>query len=88
MSIIIESEFQGVTIIIDTHRLSPVHSFDRVMAMLEAGKLVESGEPEALLDDNSSKLAAALSGSSEEQITEYLNIEIYLTPSYIFNKMI
>ncbi|CEJ83015.1 hypothetical protein VHEMI03049 [[Torrubiella] hemipterigena] len=55
MSEIIESEFQAATIIMVTHQLSSIHSFDKVM-VLEAGELGDCAAPAALLDDNSSKL--------------------------------
>lgn len=55
MSEIIETEFKDATIIMVTHRLSSIHSFDRVM-VLEAGELVENDAPASLLANPSSKL--------------------------------
>lgn len=53
MTEIIDSEFTGATVLMITHRLTSIHSFDKVM-VLDAGALVEFDAPATLLDDESS----------------------------------
>ncbi|CEJ83028.1 hypothetical protein VHEMI03060 [[Torrubiella] hemipterigena] len=53
MTEIIDSEFPGATILMITHRLTSIHSFDKVM-VLDAGKLAEFGAPATLLADDAS----------------------------------
>lgn len=55
MSSVIESEFQDATAVVVTHRMSSIHTFDKVM-VLDAGKLVEYGSPATLLADPTSPL--------------------------------
>lgn len=53
---IVEKEFQNSTVIMITHRLSAIHSFDKV-AVLDRGALVEFGPPATLLADKSGSLS-------------------------------
>lgn len=53
MQAIIRSEFKHHIIIMIAHRLDSLLDFDRV-AVLDKGKLVEFGEPQALLKQDGS----------------------------------
>lgn len=47
---IIETEFGNATILMVTHRLTAIRSFDKVV-VLSAGVLIEHGAPDVLLAD-------------------------------------
>ncbi|KAK3181488.1 hypothetical protein K4F52_007198 [Lecanicillium sp. MT-2017a] len=53
---IVETEFRHATVIMITHRLSRIRSFDRV-GVLDGGVMAEYGAPEELLADESGRLS-------------------------------
>lgn len=53
MQVVFRSAFATKTIIAIAHRLDTILDFDRIVVM-EAGKIVEVGSPEALLKDKRS----------------------------------
>jgi ATP-binding cassette subfamily C (CFTR/MRP) protein 1 len=57
MQQIISEHFTDCTIIAVAHRLQTIRNFDKI-AVFENGKIVEYGEPDALLADESSKFKA------------------------------
>jgi ABC-type multidrug transport system fused ATPase/permease subunit len=54
MQEIIADHFADCTIIAIAHRLYTIRNYDRIV-VFEQGRIVESGEPEALLADGGSK---------------------------------
>ena len=50
------------TVLVISHRLQHVHRFDRVV-VLDAGRVVEAGEPRALLRDPASRLSGLVRAS-------------------------
>ncbi|ATY58924.1 ABC transmembrane type 1 [Cordyceps militaris] len=55
MAEVIARKFEDATVIMVTHRLSSIHSFDKVI-VLNAGEVVEYGPPAELLADTTSAL--------------------------------
>lgn len=57
MQQIISEHFKSCTIISVAHRLQTIRNYDRI-AVFENGKVVEYGEPDALLADEGGKFKA------------------------------
>lgn len=55
MAEVIARKFKDATVVMVTHRLSSIHSFDKVV-VLNTGEIVEYGPPVELLSDTSSAL--------------------------------
>ena len=69
MQAIINSEFKHCTVIMVAHRLDSLLDYDLV-AVMDKGQLVESGNPRALLSDQSSIFSSMYhAGSGEEEDT-------------------
>lgn len=60
---ILEEEFANHTVLSVVHRLNTVRKYDQVM-VLDGGKVVEAGEPEALLKDPNGRFRALWDGHS------------------------
>ncbi|CAN1224126.1 ABC transporter C family member 13 [Linum perenne] len=59
----ISSECKGMTVITIAHRISTVLNMDQIL-ILEQGKLVEQGNPQALLEDGSSNFSSFAKAST------------------------
>lgn len=65
MQNIIRSEFANHTVIMITHRLAALLDFDQVL-VLEHGKVVESGRPAVLLEDDASHFSRLYRASEDK----------------------
>ncbi|KAJ3569671.1 hypothetical protein NPX13_g6005 [Xylaria arbuscula] len=68
MQAIIRDEFREHTIIMIAHRLSSLRDFDHIL-VLDQGSLVETGHPDELLGNSSSRFAKMYYGSTGKQAT-------------------
>jgi ABC-type multidrug transport system fused ATPase/permease subunit len=66
MQLVIREKFSNHTIITITHKLETILDYDKVI-VLEAGRLVESGNPHALLASDTSHFSKLYASSMVEE---------------------